>query len=72
MHLAARNGHKGVVQHLVDSKANKEARDERQFTPLLHACERNREKVCALLLDSSCDKNAVDEVLYNKLYWETV
>ena len=47
--VAAREGHKEVVQLLIEAGANREAQDRHGRTALYHARERNKHEVVRLL-----------------------
>ena len=57
---ASRNGHKGIVELLIDNGANIEARNEYGYTPLLLASYRGHIKIVKLLIDNGADLNAKD------------
>ena len=61
LNLAARGGHLGIMQLLLDRRADPNSRNDFQETPLLCAANRARGNVCQLLLQRRADIHAVDE-----------
>ena len=61
LNLAARGGHIGIMQLLLDRRADPNSRNDFQETPLLCAANRARGNVCKLLLQWRADVHAIDE-----------
>ncbi|CAE7947142.1 ANKRD54 [Symbiodinium sp. KB8] len=61
LNLAARGGHVGIMQVLLDRRVDPNSRNDFKETPLLCAANRARGSVCRLLLHWRADVHAVDE-----------
>lgn len=59
LHMAARRGHLGIANALIERGADIEARDSLGETPLRRAVNCNRLEVAALLLDRGADRHSV-------------
>ena len=60
LHLAVRNGHKNIVQLLIDRGADIEAQDYEGFTPLCKATRLYHESIINLLLEEGANVNKRD------------
>ena len=60
LHLAARSGHRDIVDLLLEEKADIETKDEHQRTPLHLAALEDLKEVVTLLLDKGADLGAQD------------
>ena len=58
LHLAARNGHIGVMKMLLRQDANIDATDESGWTALHHAANNDCEAIVRLLTNRGADLNA--------------
>lgn len=65
MHIAAITGHAAAVRLLLDSAADKEAKDEGGKTPLHHAATGGPVEVVQLLVDAGAAKNPYRSTLYD-------
>ena len=57
LYLAAREGHYGVTQTLLDERANPNSRDKHDETPLMAAAENKKADIVELLLKFDADVN---------------
>jgi len=60
LHLAARQGHSGYVQYLLERKAQANVKDVSSSTPLHEAVRNGRIECTALLLAAGADPNVTD------------
>ncbi|MDR3285227.1 MAG: ankyrin repeat domain-containing protein [Holosporales bacterium] len=68
LHRAAREGHAGTVQVLVDAGANRDARAIDGCTPLHWAAHRGHTEVVKILLNAGANKDAKDIDGYTPLH----
>jgi len=68
IHTAAINGEVEVMKILLDANVDKEARDNKNQTPLHYAAEYGRIEVVRMLLDANVDKEAKDIYGQTPLY----
>lgn len=66
---ATANGHKGIVQQLLDANANTECADENGYTSLMRAVYNHHFSVCALLLQHNANVNHRNKFGATSLYW---
>ena len=71
LHMAVGRQEFGVefTMELLDRGADISARDERQKTPLHHACFHGNSKVASLLLDKGADIRAKDDMNWTPIQW---
>lgn len=69
LHLAARSGNAGFCEFLLDkSDIDINVRDKQNWTPLHHACAREKTHVVKTLIERGADLTAVDDEGYTPLH----
>ena len=68
MFIGGQEGHKNIVQLLLDAGADIETRDDSGDTPLIIASYKGRTEVVKLLVDAGADIEAMDDAGDTPLY----
>mmetsp|Transcript_15176 Transcript_15176/g.22975 ORF Transcript_15176/g.22975 Transcript_15176/m.22975 type:complete len:1531 (-) Transcript_15176:63-4655(-) len=61
VHAAARGGNSSIVKHLIEKKAEVDARDKKKCTPLMLAVKHNKQGAIEYLIEAKADVNLQDE-----------